>query len=507
MRRVFLAVIALLLVDSASSADYLLLLDPTRLDRALAVRGAGPDGRMVRPGAVAAACLRDGVFGPAAFSPQRDSCRATGALSGLSEALIGLRLADGATDSSVLDRINAGGIVAVLPSRRLACTPGDCSRELFEGVGYPTRLVGRPDPDPLPVPSIAEFEVQPTGIVAGQTATLSWAAVDVAACRLESSENSGALTVPPSGQFQVSPGEDTAWTLTCSGPGGAAIEQATATVTPAPGAPEIMLFAASRDDVPVGARTRLIWDTRNASACAISNGEQSLAVPIRGHLSVTVASNTLFELRCQNATGSTTSSTEVHVTTAQQAPVIAAFSIDRSAIARGDNAFLSWQATGATRCRLRETNQNVVWRLPPAGQFKLIPAVSGTYTLECRNAFGGAMAQTSVSVEDNDEPLRIMAFSLDAIGAAPGLGTGSGTPRLSKAGLIQVNWSTESAQACYLADDRGRTLEIPSNGSRIIRIEETTALQMSCAARGAEAQAFGQVEVIEEFLFADDFEG
>ncbi|GEM_PF-6883941 len=506
MKRAVVMVIALLLVDSASSADYLLLLDTTRLDRALAVRGVGPDGRLVRPGAVAAVCRSHRVFGPAAFSPQRNTCQAAAAVPGLSEAIRGLRLADGATDSRVLDRVDAGGIVAVLPSRGLACTPGDCSRELFESAGYPTRLVGRPDPDPLPVPSIADFGVQPTGIVAGQTATLSWDAAGIAVCGLESSEVAGILTVPPSGQLQVSPGDDTVWTLTCAGPGGTAIEQVTATVTPAPGAPEIILFAASRDDVPIGARTRLIWETRSASACAISNGEQSLAVPIRGHIRVTVARDTLFELRCQNAAGSNTSSTEVLVTIAQQAPVISAFSIDRNTIARGNNAFLSWQAPGATRCRLRETNQNVVWRLPPSGQFKLIPASSTTYTLECRNALGSALAQSSITVEDSDEPLRIMSFSLEALGAAPAQGGGSNIPRLNSAGLVQVSWVTEGARACRISDDRGRVLGIPPSGSRIIHIEETTALQIICAARGAEAQALGQVEVIEEFLFADDFE-
>ncbi len=504
--RGILTLMLLLLAGSASGNDYLLVLDPTRLDRAVAGRGAGPDGRPVRPGVVARACLRDGVFGPAAFSPKRDICRSMAAVPGLSEALIGLQLDGGEIDLTVMSQVNAGGIVAVLPSRRLACTPGECSRELFEDASYPTNLVGRPLPDPLPVPSVTQFQIQPAAIMAGQTATLSWAVAEVAGCQLESSEENGALTVSPSGQMQVLPAEDTVWTLTCAGPGGRAIEQAVVSVAPAPGSPAILLFTATRDDVPIGAPARLIWEARDASVCGISDGEQFLAVPVRGRLRVPVSADTLFELRCQSPAGSVTSTTEVLVTAAAQAPIIESFSIDQSAIKRGDNAFLSWDAPQATRCRLRESNQAVGWRLPPQGQFKLIPASSSDYALDCSNAFGLDTAQTTIKVEESAEPLRILAFGFEALGVPPSQGVEGRAARLAEPGLIELSWATEGAQACRIADDRGRSFGIPLTASRIMRIEETTAMQINCAARGAEAQIFGQVEVIQEFVFADDFE-
>ncbi len=505
MRRI-LTLVLLLLAGSASGADYLLVLDSTRLDRAVAGRGTGPDGRPIRPGVVTRACRRDGVFGPAAFSPKRGTCRSVATVPGLSEALIGLQLDKGEINVTVLNQIDAGGIVAVLPSRRLACTPGECSREVFEDASYPTNLVGRPAPDPLPAPSIAEFEAQPAVMPVGQTATLSWAATEVAGCQLESSEETGALNVSPSGQMQVLPAEDTVWTLTCAGPGGTAIKQAAVSVTPAPGSPTILLFTATSVDVPVGARTRLTWEAQDATTCEISDGEQFLAVAVRGRLRVPVTADTLFELRCQSPAGSVTSTTEVLVTTAAQAPIIESFSIDRSAIKRGDNAFLRWDAPQATRCRLRESSQGVSWRLPPQGQFKLIPAASSDYTLDCRNAYGLDTAQTTIKVEDSAEPLRILAFGFEALGVPASRGVAGRAVRLARPGLIELSWATEGARACRIADDRGRSFGIPLTGSRIIRVEETTAMQINCAARGAEAQTFGQVEVIEELLFADDFE-
>ena len=142
MLRILLTTIALALMSSGACADYLLLLDPTRLDAAVVTRGAGPDGRQVRPRAVAAACIRDGVLGPAAFSPRFDRCRAAAAVPGLRDAVAELPVAGAEPGTTVIGLVNAGGIIAVEPRRGLACLPGDCNRDVFEGATYPTSLVG-----------------------------------------------------------------------------------------------------------------------------------------------------------------------------------------------------------------------------------------------------------------------------------------------------------------------------------------------------------------------------
>jgi hypothetical protein len=505
MHRVLTLVLSLL-AGSASSADYLLVLDPTRLDRAVAGQGAGPDGRPIRPGNVAAACLRDGVFGPAAYSPRLDACRSLATLSGLSEALAGLGLTNAATDVSILGQVDAGGIVAVLPRRQLACIPGECSRDLFENASYPVQLVGRPLPDPLAEPSITQLQIQPATIQVGQTATLSWTAVGVAGCQLEAAEGSGTLDVSTTGQLDVTPIENSVWTLICAGPGGADVAQAAVSVTPANGSPEILLFSASRDDVPVGGATRLIWEVRNAEICRIDNGEAVLQVPAQGRLRVTVVADTVFELRCLGDVGEAVSRTEVLVTTASQAPVIESFNVDRSAIERGDNAFLSWNAPAATRCQLLEPNQNLAWRLPARGRIKTVPAVSSDFTLDCRNAFGADTAQTLVSVVESSEPLRILTFELDPLDPSAGQEGEGRVLGLMQPGLVRLSWATQGAKACRIASDSGLEFPVRRNGNRLLRLEETTALQIQCAARGAEAQAFGRIEVIEELVFADDFQ-
>lgn len=511
MSRVFLTAIALALTTSSACADYLLLLDPTQLDVAVATRGAGPDGRQVRPRAVAAACIRDGVLGPAAFSPRFDRCRAAAAVPGLRDAVAALPVAGAEAGTTVIGLVNAGGIIAVEPRRGLACLPGDCNRDVFEGATYPTDLVGRPDPPPPLVPLIEQLTVDPVVLTAGESATLSWAAVDVASCTLETGESGLLETVPASGGRVVAPAEDTVWTLTCAAPGGTALAQTVVTVTQPPEAPEIILFAPTRDDVPAGGRTTLVWETRRAETCALSDGNGPVVVSPSARTSVLIGQDTRFVLACQNAAGWVASTTEVLVTTDAQAPTIESFEIDRSIIARGDGVFASWQAPGATRCRLRDGGQATTWRLRPQGQMNLAPALSTDFILTCRNAYGSDSAGISVTVADSAEPLRVLSFELTHIPGGQRRGSdgmsGGDRLQLARPGLVHVNWASESALACRISDDAGRAASVPANGTRIIRIGETTTMQINCVSRGAQAQSLAQAQVLGEALFFDDFEG
>ena len=254
--------------------------------------------------------------------------------------------------------------------------------------------------------------------------------------------------------------------------------------------------------MPVGGRTTLVWETRRAATCALDEGSGPVAVSPSARASVIVNRDTRFVLACENAQGWNASTAEVRVTTAARAPTIESFEIDRGAIARGDIVFASWQAAEATRCRLRDDQQATTWRLPPEGQMKLAPAASTNYTLTCRNAYGFDQTGISVSVAENDEPLRVLSFELT--GAEH---RSSDNLQMAKPGLVRVSWTTESARACRISDDAGRAASVPLNGTRIIRIGETTAVQINCVSRGAEAQSLAQAQVLREALFFDDFEG
>lgn len=496
---------ALALASPTASGEYLLLLDPTRLDAAVASRGTGPDGRLVRPRAVASSCVRDGVFGPAAFAPRLDRCRAIEAVAGLAEAVEQLDVRGAEPGTTVIELVSAGGIVAVEPRRRLACQPGACSRELFDGAGYPPNLVGRPAPPPLPVPTIGHFTVDPEILTAGDSATLSWSAAGVNRCRLRTDQGNAFLDVPPTGTLPVEPARDTAWTLICAAPGGTDAAQAAAAVQPPAGAPEIALFEALRDDVLAGTTASLAWATRRADECALSDGTTTIFVPPNGRRSITVDENTRFVLACANASGGAEADAEVRVTIATEAPNIESFRLDRDAILRGDGVIATWRAPGATQCRLRDPEQAAAWRLEAEGQFRLAPSVTTRYALTCRNARGSDRATATVVVTDSGEPLNVGSFELTGFTPASRGGAGN-TLELADPGLVRLDWSTQAATACRIVNDAWQAIEVPPNGSRILRVGRSTGLQLQCVSRDAEAQVLGEVRILGEALFADDFE-
>src|SRR5262249_44642864 len=84
-----------------------------------------------------------------------------------------------------------------------------------------------------PSPPTLALTVDPSAIVLGQTATLSWSATNATACTATGAWDG---TRPLGGSLRVTPASAGAWTytLTCTGPGGTTSRAATLTVSAAP---------------------------------------------------------------------------------------------------------------------------------------------------------------------------------------------------------------------------------------------------------------------------------
>jgi len=506
MTRALIIALALILISSSAWADYLIVVDPTRLSAAVSTRGEGPDGQVIRPRAVSAACIRDGIFGPAAFLPRLDRCRALAAVPGLREALDGLLVTGTESDTTVFDLVAAGGTVAVEPRRRLACQPGSCGRELFEDASYPPELVDRPNPPPPTLPVIADFSVAPEQLTPGESALLSWSADEVNRCRIINSTSGEQLNVESSGQRVVTAMTDTIWTLICSDSGGTSTAQALVRVIPPEQSPVITVFRSRRADVPIGEQTTLIWQTQRAKTCVLSSGDGPLAVPTRARLPKSVNEDIVFRLACENDHGSVSSTVRVLATSASQAPLIERFDIDRNVVSRGDSLFATWQASDATRCRLRSSQQMVNWPLGIAGQFKLVPSMNTNYTLVCRNAFGSDQKTVMVTVNDSQEPVRIDLFAIDSPDNLRNLRGSHDALKLTRPDPVRLSWSSSGALACRLDTDDGRSFLVPTSGDRIISFEQSTAIQINCISNTGEAQAFQQVQLINDFIYTDRFQ-
>lgn len=135
-------------------------------------------------------------------------------------------------------------------------------------------------------PRILGFEISPSTILPGETATLAWATSDALSIaiadhdgRLVSIEGRGIA----SGSVPVSPAETTSYKLTAYGKDGApGPTSRTVTITVDAGivdTPTIETFAASPDEIAVGGTVTLSWRTSNATALVIKD-DAGVEIPL-----------------------------------------------------------------------------------------------------------------------------------------------------------------------------------------------------------------------------------
>ena len=161
-------------------------------------------------------------------------------------------------------------------------------------------------------PPAVTISVQPTTIVAGNTAIVTWTSTNATACTAGGAW-SGALAT--SGRQSITPlvTGNFNYSLTCSGIGGSTTASAPLTVLPAP--PTVRLTA-SATSVYVGQPITLTWLTLSVTSCTAS-GDWSGAKPVSGSNTITpTAATTLtYTLACTGPEGNASSSVAVVVNT------------------------------------------------------------------------------------------------------------------------------------------------------------------------------------------------
>lgn len=161
-------------------------------------------------------------------------------------------------------------------------------------------------------PPATSISIQPSTVVAGNTATVTWASSEAAACTAGGAWGGsvgmdGSRTITPmvAGNFSYS--------LTCSNIGGSTTASAPLTVVPAPPTVKLNASAAS---AYVGQPITLSWSTLSVTSCTAS-GAWSGAQPTNGNITVTpTAVGTLnYTLACTGPEGNASSSVAVVVNT------------------------------------------------------------------------------------------------------------------------------------------------------------------------------------------------
>ena len=274
---------------------------------------------------------------------------------------------------------------------------------------------------PPPAPSVT-LSVEPTTILPGQSATLTWSTQHATSCRGTNGWNEPLAT---SGSTTVGPlVTTTEFDLECSGSGGSAGQGVIVTVTaPAP----VVQLTASPTTVIAGAGTTLTWSTSNAESCSASGGWSGME-PVQGsRVIASVPATTTYTLTCTGTTAVVAQS--VTVTAIPPAPVIA-LSATPSTVVQGGTSLLQWSTSNATAC-----TASGAWHgaeLLSGSQPTAAITTDSTFTLGCTGPGGSASQSTTVSVTP----------------AVPKVSFYGSPSTVASGASATLSWATTDATAC-----------------------------------------------------------
>jgi hypothetical protein len=173
------------------------------------------------------------------------------------------------------------------------------------GNGATALIVTAVQPPPATAPSVT-VTVSPGTVTVGQSATVTWTSTNATSCVADSAWSGTQAT---NGTLSVSPttAGGYAYSLTCTGAGGAANGAAalvvTAAPTPAATAPTVTVMV-SPSTLTVGQSATVTWSSTNATSC-VADSAWSGAQALSGTLSVSpgTAGAYAYSLNCTGAGG------------------------------------------------------------------------------------------------------------------------------------------------------------------------------------------------------------
>jgi hypothetical protein len=226
----------------------------------------------------------------------------------------------------------------------------------------------------LKPPVVKSFDVNPSAITQGQTATLQW---NVSGAKSVSIDQ-GIGTTSSTGTQSVAPNTSTTYTLSTTNGASSITASATITVTPK-SLPVITAFTATPDNITAGQSSTLQWNVTGATSVTIDQGIGT--VSSTRTMSITPTTNITYNLVATNSAGSTTASSIITVVVAGP-PVINDFSFNPRTISAGKTSTLQWDVTGATSVSI----DRGIGTVCPVGTLIVSPPVLTMYTLTAANS-------------------------------------------------------------------------------------------------------------------------
>jgi hypothetical protein len=310
---------------------------------------------------------------------------------------------------------------------------------------------------PLPT---AALEASSTTLDAGGAATLTWSSTNATSC---SASGGWSGTLDTSGTKSTGAlGDDTTFSLTCTGAGGASQP---ATVTIVVNAAPTATLSANPTTVTAGGASLLTWSSAHATAC-LASGNWSGTLAASGSQSTgALTANSSFSLTCSGPGGTSPAATASVTVNALPTAPTASVTASPSSVVSGGSSTLTWSSANATSCT---ASGGWSGTLAASGSRSTGPLAATTaYSLVCSGAGGTSLPATAtVSI------LPIPTATLSAVPTA-----------ISAGGTSTLSWSSTNATSCTASG--GWTGSLAASGSRSTGpVNAATTYTLICSGAG-----------------------
>jgi RHS repeat-associated protein len=254
-------------------------------------------------------------------------------------------------------------------------------------------------------PPEVTFFADPENITLGESSTLSWIVIDANTSTIDPDIGS----VDPTGTFEVSPTENTTYTLTANGPGGTTTQSVNVSVNiPVPS----VNISADPENILMGESSTLTWNSTYADTCVIEPDIGSVGVS--GSVQVSPTDATTYTITAIGPGGTATADVFIAVTDPHAPPTVT-MSPASAAISQGGSITLTWNSQRAQSVFI----DNGVGSVPVSGSATVSPEHTTIYTITVTGATGSSSAQAKIHVTGNPAPLPEGSFGEQYEGLIP----------------------------------------------------------------------------------------
>jgi len=328
-------------------------------------------------------------------------------------------------------------------------------------------LVPPPPPPPIPDPEIISFSSDKLTISSGESVKLTWVAKNASAISISSTNSSGEifpLSVNPNltGSIDNTPLGTTNYNINASSVSGKMAKKSlTITVMPKPASPIINSFYSEKSTLNEGEKTKLVWNTQNATKCALwevpegynpsyspgydpfTDANKIVFCGANSSKEIQPVISTKYYLKVGNDVSSVSSLTKIFVAPQTKNPVITSF-YGQQSLYSGDSTTLSWKTEKAKTCTLSSTSDSSK-NVDCNSTETLKPTTNTTYTLKAEGAKGTTPHQKTLTVDvyPKVESPKILSFSSNKL-------------TVEKGQNVLLSWEIENASSCVLSSLNGK---------------------------------------------------